>query len=473
MHAFSSMVAGQKTRGGAQLPVANPWNGESVGTVELATSQIVEQALKAGQRAEKIAAHMPAHQRIAILQGLAERMRAHGPELAELMQREAGKPIALARAEVQRAHDTFTFASQVVAQGNELLDLGQAQPAQGRYGLVRRFPLGLLTAITPFNFPLNLVAHKLAPAIAAGCPLIIKPSPNAPLTAFRLAELALDAGLPAECLSVILPDLQDMQPLLTDPRVKIVSFTGSAAVGWQLKSLAAHKKVLLELGGNAAVVVCKDADLDQAVNRTLSGGFAYAGQSCISVQRVLLAREIAQEFTELLLRRLPEKVPVGDPAEEKNVCGPVINELAAERLTAWLTEARVLGAKMLVEGKRHNLLLEPSVLENVPDHAKLGHEEAFGPLICLETFEKVETALQRVNQSRYGLQAGIFTQDIRVIWQALETLQVGGLIHNDVPTFRVDQMPYGGVKDSGLGREGPRYAVEDFTEPRLLVLKPD
>ncbi len=471
MYTFPSLIAGQEVAGGALHKVHNPFNQTVVGAVHQASADHVERALQRGHEAERDAAALPAWRRREILQRLQQLLMLNELELATLIQQEAGKPIALARTEVRRAADTLAFAAGEVARNGELLDLGLAEPGEGRWGIVRRFPLGLISAITPFNFPLNLVVHKLAPAIAAGCPIVLKPSPLAPLSTFRLAQLALEAGLPEPMISVVMPDLLDLAPLVSDPRVKVLTFTGSAPVGWQLKAQARRQKVLLELGGNASAIVCADADLDRSVHRVAIGGFAYAGQSCISVQRVLVQQDIVEDFAAHLGAHLQTSALAGDPADEATLCGPVINAAAVQRLESWLKEARDAGASVLTGGEWNGPILQPTVLLNVPAHCKLAAEEAFGPIVCLETYNLLDEAIERVNSSRFGLQTGLFTQDIRAIWRAFERIEVGALIHDDVPTFRVDQMPYGGVKDSGLGREGPRSAIEEYTEPRVLALR--
>ncbi len=471
MHTFSSLIGGQEVAGGALHLVRDPYTADVVGSVLEATRDHVEQALALGQTAERDAAALSAWKRREILQRLQQLMALNELELAQLIQREAGKPIALARAEVRRATDTLALTAAEVARTGDLLDLGLAEPGQGRWGLVRRFPRGLVSAITPFNFPLNLVVHKLAPAIAAGCPIVLKPSPLAPLSSFRLAQLALEAGLPEPMMSVLMPPLAHLAPLVSDPRVKILSFTGSAEVGWQLKRQALRQEVLLELGGNAAAIVCADADLDRAVSRVTIGGFAYAGQSCISVQRVLIHQSIAEDFAARLGAHVQSQPLLGDPADEATLCGPVINRTAAQRLRLWLNEATDAGAQVLCGGDWEGHMLQPTVLMNVPETCKIAAEEAFGPVICLETFDTVDNAIAQVNASRFGLQTGLFTHDIRTIWRAFEQIQVGALVHDDVPTFRADQAPYGGVKDSGVGREGPRSTIEAYTEPRMLVLR--
>ena len=473
MRIFGSFIGGQERESHETVDICSPFSGEVVGRVHQASAAHVEAAIQAGKAATQTMARLSGQQKRAILQGVATILRDGEAEFAALICAEAGKPISLARAEVQRAIDTFTFAAEEVPNlAGTNIDLSSAAPGQGRFGVVRRFPVGLVSAITPFNFPLNLVAHMIAPAIAAGCPIIVKPAPQAPLSAFALAHACAQAGLPAGGLGVVLSRVEDAEPLVSDPRVHLLTFTGSAAVGWQLKAAAGHKKVLLELGGNAAAIVNNDADIDFAAARVAQGAFAYAGQSCISVQRVLVHQSRIEAFTASLLGHIAAEVCSGDPADPHVVCGPVIDERAAERLESWITEALSGGARALLMGERRGLVLSPTVLQGVPHHAHLNWAEAFGPVLNVAPFDTLQAAITEVNDSRYGLQAGLFTDSLAALWQAYESLQVGALIHNDVPTFRVDHMPYGGVKDSGLGREGPREAIWEYTEPRLLALRP-
>lgn len=473
MRIFGSFIGGTERAGHETVDIRSPFSGEVVGRVHLASVAQVESAIEVGKAATTTMASLSGQQKRAILQGVASILREGEAEFAALICAEAGKPISLARAEVQRAIDTFTFAAEEVPNlAGSNVDLASAAPGQGRFGIVRRFPVGLVSAITPFNFPLNLVAHKIAPAIAAGCPILVKPAPQAPLSAFALAHACAQAGLPAGGVGVVLCRVEDAEPLISDPRVHLLTFTGSAAVGWQLKAAAGHKRVLLELGGNAAAIVHEDADIDFAAARVAQGAFAYAGQSCISVQRVLVHQSRIAAFTEALLAHIAADVASGDPEDPRVVCGPVIDDNAADRLEAWIAEALAGGARTLLPGGRRGLVLSPMVLQDVPHHARLNWAEAFGPVLNVAPFETLQSAIAEVNDSRFGLQAGLFTDSLAAVWQAYESLQVGALIHNDVPTFRVDHMPYGGVKDSGLGREGPREAIWEYTEPRLLALRP-
>jgi acyl-CoA reductase-like NAD-dependent aldehyde dehydrogenase len=341
--------------------------------------------------------------------------------------------------------------------------------AEGRWGIVRRFPIGPIAAITPFNFPLNLVAHKLAPAMAVGCPVVLKPAPQTPFCAMLLAKLIVEAGWPASALTVLPVSNEDAVLLVADERIKLLSFTGSAVVGWQLKREAGKKRVLLELGGNAAVIVHNDADVEQAVSRCTSGAFTYAGQSCISVQRILVHADIFDPFCAKMVEAAGS-LRVGDPSDEATDVGPMIRASDVQRVEQWIKEAVTGGAKLLCGGSSKASLIAPTLLSATTSDMKVNCEEIFAPIATIDSYDDFDDALDRVNQSRYGLQAGVFTRDAGLIFRAFEKLDVGGVIVGDVPTFRVDPMPYGGVKDSGLGREGIRYAMEEMTERRLLAM---
>jgi acyl-CoA reductase-like NAD-dependent aldehyde dehydrogenase len=379
--------------------------------------------------------------------------------------------VQLATAELERCLDTLTNARDVARYPEgDVLDLGGFAAGAGRLGLVRRYPVGPVAAISPFNFPLNLVAHKLGPAIAAGCPVVLKPASQTPSPALLLAEILTAAGLPAGALAVVPCASRDAAALVEDDRLKALTFTGSAEVGWALKARAGRKKVLLELGGNAAAIVEPDADLAWAARRCAVGAYAFAGQSCISVQRVLVHRAVADRFREALLAAVRDAVVTGDPGDPATVCGPLVTPEDADRVLAWTRAAETAGARRLCGGERHGSVVQPVVLDGLRAGTKVRDEEVFGPVLSLAEYDDFEEALARTNDGRFGLQAGLFTSDVQKVWRALDALEVGGLVHDDAPTFRVDRMPYGGVKDSGAGREGPRYAYEELTEPRLLVL---
>jgi acyl-CoA reductase-like NAD-dependent aldehyde dehydrogenase len=376
-----------------------------------------------------------------------------------------------ARVEAERAAATFhAAAAEVETRRGELLPLDANAVSLGRWGLVRRFPLGPVCAITPFNFPLNLTAHKVAPAMAVGAPVVQKPASQTPLSALALRDIVIAAGWPEEAYAVVLLSGKQGEGLVMDPRLPVVSFTGSGEVGWRLKELAPKKRVWLELGGNAAVIVHADADLDDAAARTVAGGFGYAGQSCISVQRTLVHRSVFEAFQEKLLAGT-RKLKTGDPLDETTDVGPMISEAEAQRAESWVEEAVAAGAKLLMGGARRGSILEPTVLSSTTPAMKVECQEVFAPVVTLTPYDDFGEALARVNDSRYGLQAGVFTRDLALVTRAFETLEVGAVIVNDTPTWRADRMPYGGAKDSGVGREGPAYAMDEFTEPRLLVLR--
>jgi glyceraldehyde-3-phosphate dehydrogenase (NADP+) len=401
-----------------------------------------------------------------VAQGIAERKQ----EFARTLAQEAGKPIKAARTEVERAIFTFTVAAEESTRGyGEYLPLDWQEFTAGRWGIVKRFPLGPIAGITPFNFPVNLVAHKVAPAIASGCPMVLKPAPQTPLSALLLAQTVQQAGWPDGALNVLPLSNEDASLLVTDERLKLISFTGSAPVGWDIKRRAGKKKVVLELGGNAGVIVHNDADLNYAAERCVAGGFAYAGQTCISVQRILVERTVFGKFTELLLVAV-KKLKAGDPMDDTTDLGPLIRESDAVRTVDWVQEAVRGGARLLAGGQRKGSVVEPTVLTNTRTDMKVNCQEIFGPVVTVEAYEDFGDALRQVNNSPYGLQAGIFTRDVKLLFNAFEELEVGSVIAGDVPTFRIDHMPYGGIKDSGLGREGLRYAIEEMTEPKLLVM---
>lgn len=457
---------------GEKLAVNSPWSGELVEEVSLAGETEWEAALAAAQQAAAAFRGFSSLERQQILAKLAAGVKARQEELAQTIVAEGGKPVTYARGEMNRGVLTLSLAAEEAARiGGEVMPLDLTPPSRGRWGITRRFPLGPVLGISPFNFPFNLVAHKVGPALAAGNPIIIKPPSATPLTALKLAEIYRQAGLPPGGLQVLPSPSALAERYAADPRFKALSFTGSAVVGWRLKGLAGAKKVILELGGNAASIVDRDADLEQAAARNAIGAYAHAGQVCISVQRLLVHQEIYGAFKEIFLRTLQGKVAVGDPAREATVVGPFIDAGAAAKVRQWLAEALQGGARLAAGGPGEGNLMPPTVLENVTPDMKVWKEEIFGPVVVLAPFGDFTQALEMANDSVYGLQAGVFTRNLAHAWQAFETLEVGGVIINDAPIFRVDNMPYGGVKASGFGREGLRYAIEELTEIRLLALQ--
>jgi acyl-CoA reductase-like NAD-dependent aldehyde dehydrogenase len=467
---YPFFVAGKSVSEGRPLELVSPYDGSPAGVTYWATAEQLEQAIRAAVAAFETTKRLPAYERQRVLRAISDSIAARREEFARLMALEAGKPIKTARAEIDRAVFTFAVAAEEsVRIGGEWLPMDLQASTAGHMAIVRLFPLGPIAAITPFNFPLNLVAHKVAPAIAAGCTMVLKPAPKTPLCALLLTEIVEKAGWPAGALNALSLSNEDAARMVADDRLKLLTFTGSGAVGWALKARAGKKKVALELGGNAAVIVHGDADVDFAAERCALGGFSYAGQSCISVQRIFVQRNVEEKFTASLLSRV-SKLKAGDPLDEATDVGPMINEDAAKRAAAWVDDAAKSGAKILAGGKRNGAFMEPTVLSHTKPDMRVNCEEVFAPVVVVEPYDDFGDALRRVNDSPYGLQAGLFTRDAKLIFQAYEELEVGGLIVGDMSSFRIDHMPYGGVKDSGLGREGLRYAIEDMTEPRLLVL---
>jgi len=461
---------GKWIEAGDLVEIHAPYDGSVIAQVFQGRREHAEAAIAAAVKAFGTTRRLPAFERQRVLKRVAQSVADRKEEFARTLAQEAGKPIKAARTEVDRAVFTFTVAAEESTRiYGEYLPLDWQEFTAGRWGIVRRFPLGPIAGITPFNFPLNLVAHKVAPAIAAGCPLVLKPAPQTPLCSLLLAETVQQAGWPDGGLNVVPLSNEDAGLLVSDARIKLISFTGSAAVGWKIKNNAGKKKVVLELGGNAGVIVHGDADVAYAADRCVAGGFNYAGQTCISVQRILVERSAFAKFTELLLAGV-SKLKMGDPLDESADLGPMIRESDAVRASDWIQEALRGGARLLVGGKRNGPMLEPTVLTGTRPEMKVNCQEIFAPVVTVEAYDNFEDALRQMNSSPYGLQAGLFTRDAKLLFQAYEELEVGAMIAGDVPSFRIDHMPYGGVKDSGLGREGLRYAIEEMTEPKLLVM---
>jgi acyl-CoA reductase-like NAD-dependent aldehyde dehydrogenase len=454
-----------------ELVVTAPFGGGELARIPSPSAEDIEAAVRRAVLAFEKTRVIPTFTRVAILRKVAAELEEQRDDLARTIAAEAGKPLKAARTEAERAAATFSAtAAALETQKDEMLPLDVNAASLGRWGVVKRVPLGPVLAITPFNFPLNLTSHKVAPAIAVGAPVVQKPASKTPLSALALREIVLAAGWPTDAYAVLPISGAAAEGLVTDPRLPVVSFTGSGAVGWRLKSLVPKKRVALELGGNAAVVVHSDADLDDAARRTASGAFSYAGQSCISVQRALVHRPVLEAFREKLLAAALTLV-VGDPLDEKTDVGPMITPAEAARVEAWVAEAVAGGATALCGGTRIGECLAPTILANTTPSMKVEGQEVFAPVVTLNAYDDFEEALRRVNDSKYGLQAGVFTRDLARIQRAFDVLEVGAVLVNDVPTWRADRMPYGGVKESGSGREGPAYAMEEFTEPRLLVIR--
>jgi acyl-CoA reductase-like NAD-dependent aldehyde dehydrogenase len=465
-------VNGQWRRSDLVRSVTNPFDGKTVGRVCQATQTDIDEAIGCAGKAFEDTRKTSAFERHRILSGIAGALQDKREEFARMITLETGKPISLSRAEVDRSSFTFSIAAEEARRlEGDVLPLDLNLQSVGRFGLVRRFPLGPVSAITPFNFPLNLVAHKVAPAIAAGNSVVLKPSSGSPQVALDLGLIIAETGFPTGGINIVPCAADEASQLITDERIKLLTFTGSPAIGWPMKARAGKKRVTLELGGNAAVVVEPDADLDEAAWKVVNGGFSNAGQSCISVQRVFIHCSIWEHFRSRLLE-LTERIVVGNPFDEKTVVGPMINEEAAQRIEEWIAEAVQSGARLLCGGGRSGAVVQATILENVDPSMKVSCLEAFAPVIVLEAYDRFEEALRAVNASNYGLQAGIFTMNLKKAFEAYELLNVGGVVLNDVPSYRIDHMPYGGVKDSGFGREGVKFAIEEMTELKLLVVNP-
>lgn len=452
--------------------VFNPFNGQAVGEYAPADLTAVRAALDSARAAFVHTRRLPASERSALLSRVAALISERREPLAQLIRAEAGKPISLARAEADRAALTFRFAAQEAAASHDrVIELDASPPGKNHTGLARRVPIGVILGISPFNFPLNLVAHKVAPCIAAGNTMLLKPSPRTPLTALALADILSEAGMPEDQIR-ILPFAHQLVPaLLEEPGVKMLTFTGSAAVGWELKRLAVRQKVTLELGGNAAVIVHSDAAWAGAVSVIAAGAFGYTGQSCISVQRILVHSAIYTAFRDAFVRHTAEAIRTGDPALDETINGPMIDAAARDRVLAWTHDALERGAHSALPLRQERNCLWPIILEDVPPDARIASEEAFGPVAILSRYDDFDAALAEVNASRYGLQAGVFTAAFDLAERAFGAIDAGAVLINQAPTFRVENMPYGGVKESGCGREGVRYAMEEMTDWKSFIVR--
>ncbi len=463
------LVGGQWIETGEWLDVRSPFSGDVVGRVAKAGADETRHAIDAAEAAMRDP--LPAHRRAEALVRVAMALGRRHDEVARLISDEAGKPMKAARLEAKRAMSTYTFAAVEARKlAGETIPMDASQTGEGKLAFTIRRPVGVVGAITPFNFPLNLVAHKLAPALAAGCAVVLKPASQTPLSALLLAELMTEAGLPPGWVNVVVGSASEIgDALLEDERVKAITFTGSGAVGWKLRERAPKKRVALELGNATPVIVEADADLDDVATKLAVHAFSFAGQSCISVQRIYVARDAYDAFLERF-RPQVEALMIGDPADEETDVGPVIDESAKERILAWIGEARDGGARVLTGGDVADGLIRPTVIADAGPELKVSCEEVFGPVVTVNAYESLDDAIALANSTRYGLQAGIFTASLESALRAARELEFGGVTVNEAPTFRADQMPYGGVKASGNTREGPRYAVREMTEPRLIVV---
>ena len=462
-------LAGEFVEAGTPLEVRNPADGELVATTFQAGADELERATVAAVEAFEHTKRQASYQRRDALAHVAACIERDADELATLLARESGKPIRDAKGEVGRGALTFrTAAEEALRINGEWLPLDWAAANRGRHGIVRRYPIGPVAGISPFNFPLNLAAHKVAPAIAAGCSIVLKPPSKDPLSMLRIAGYLSETDLPAGAVSILPMDRPTGDRMVGDDRFKLLSFTGSPSVGWKMKAEAKRKKVVLELGGNAGAIVDETADLDWAVDRLVYGAFAYAGQVCISVQRIYVVRDIYEEFERRFTERVG-RVKVGDPLDPETDLGPMVDEKAVRRTDEWISDALGAGARALVRGEPDGRWYGPTVLVDVPRDAMICSEEAFAPVVNLFAVDSFADALRAINDSRFGLQCGVFTSSLDHTLLAHDELEVGGIIVNDVPTWRTAPMPYGGVKESGLGREGLRWSIDDMTEPRLLA----
>jgi acyl-CoA reductase-like NAD-dependent aldehyde dehydrogenase len=463
------LIGGEWVETGEWLDVSSPYSGEVVGRVAQAGADDARAAIDAAEKA--MADPLPAHKRAEILVKVAGALGRRHDEVAQTISAEAGKPLKAAKVEATRAMSTYTFSAVEARKlAGEMVPMDASQAGEGKLAFTLREPIGIVGAISPFNFPLNLVAHKIGPALAAGCAVVLKPASATPLSALLLAELETEAGLPPGWLNVLVGPASEIGDVLVeDERVRAITFTGSADVGWKLRERAARKKVTLELGNATPVIVHGDAELDEAATKLAANAFSFAGQSCISVQRIYIQKWVYDEFVSRFIPKVEDLV-VGDPADEATDVGPVIDDDARERILNWIGEARDAGADILTGGGPDGELIQPTVIANASLDMKVCREEVFGPVCVVNPYETLDEAIKLANGTRYGLQAGIFTADIRAAMRAAHELEFGGVTVNEAPTFRADQMPYGGVKDSGNTREGPSYAVRELTEERVVVI---
>jgi acyl-CoA reductase-like NAD-dependent aldehyde dehydrogenase len=464
------LVDGEWVETGEWVEVRSPFDGSLVGRVAKGGAATTAAALDAAERAMR--EPLPAHKRAEILVRVAGALGRRADDAARLIAAEAGKPLKAARVEVARAMSTYTMAAvQARTLAGEMVPMDASQAGDGKLAFTMRMPIGVVGAISPFNFPLNLVAHKIAPALAAGCAVVLKPASQTPLSALLLAELELEAGLPPGWLNVVVGPASEIGDVLVDDdRVALITFTGSGPVGWKLRERAPRKRVNLELGNATPVIVDHDADVDDAAARCAANAFSFAGQSCISVQRIFVHEDVYDAFKASFLPRV-EALVLGDPSDETTDVGPLISESERDRVLAWIEEARASGAAILTGGELRGSLLAPTVVEKPSATTHLACDEAFGPVCTLQPYSTIDEAITQANATRFGLQAGIFTANVRTALQAARELEFGGVVVNEAPTFRADQMPYGGVKDSGNTREGPAWAVREMTEERLVVLQ--
>ncbi len=472
MKRYPIIVNGEERYKSDFREIRDPYTGEIIAEFSLADEKDIEEASEGVLRAFK-KFKLSSSERRKILFQISKKIRERAEELVKWVVREAGKPLTLAKMEVERCAQTFEMAGgEILNYGGEVIPIDVTDWTGNYFGFFRYFPRGPVLAITPFNFPLNLLAHKIAPAIAIGAPFVVKPAPQTPVCAYNLLKIAYESGLPSEFASLIYCTNELAEKMVKMEEFEILSFTGSAKVGWYLEGIAGRKKVLLELGGNAPAIVHKDADIKWSARRIVLGGFMYAGQICISVQRVYVHNEIYEKFKEELISATGD-LKVGNPFEKDVVVGPVINAESAERIENWIEKAVKNGARLLTAKRREGNLIYPVILENPPEGEEVVREEIFGPVICIFPYNDIRSAIEKANDTKYGLQAGIFTKDINLALSAYEELDYGGVIINDYPTFRTDNFPYGGIKASGMGREGIKYAMLEMSEIKMCVIRKD
>ncbi len=470
MKKYKFLVGGEWRSSSKMIEVTNPYTKKIFAEVFAAAPEDVEDAVSYAQEAFEETRTLPSHVRSKICSQIAQELCERKEEMAKIIAMESGKPLFYSRSEVDRAISTFTIASEEAKRiGGELIPLDITDKGENRIGITRRFPIGPVACISPFNYPLNLVVHKIAPALACGNPIVLKPASATPLTSLTLAEIVMGTALPKKALSVLPMNRGTATPLIEDDRFKLITFTGSCDVGWNIKNRAKKKKVSLELGGNGAVVIHEDANIDYATERCTMGAFAFSGQVCTAVQRIYVHENIYDEFIKKFIDETNELV-IGDPLNERTGFGPMIDLENAKRIEEWVDEAVEHGSTVLIGGKRDGLFYYPTILTDVDKNLRINKKEAFGPIAVVYRYKKFEDAIKEVNDSIYGLQAGIFVKDVALIMKGFEKIDVGGLMINDVPTFRVDNMPFGGVKSSGFGREGVKYAIEEMTEIKVMVL---
>lgn len=469
MEEFKIYLSGKFISTNTEIEVINPYTNKAFAKTWLCDESVIEQAIQDAENLKSELAKTPVYKRYNILMQIANELNNKKEEAALIISREAGKPLIYARREVDRAVQTFIVAAEEAKRlPGEYLSIDWTPAGEGKEGYVKSFPIGTVAGIAPFNFPLNLAVHKIAPAIAAGCPIIIKPASSTPLSVLNLAKIIDKTDLTKGAISILPSNRTNGNKLVSDERIKLLTFTGSPEVGWEMKKHAGKKKVVLELGGNAGLIITETADIDKAIQKSVPAAFAYSGQVCIHTQRILVHKNIFEKFTKLFCEKT-NLLKSGNPENQNTQISVMIDESNAKRVEDWVKEAINDGAKVLCGGKRKDAMYDPTVLTNTNSTMKVCALEVFGPVVTIEPYELFDEAIEYINNSRYGLQAGVFTNKISEMNIAFEQLEVGGVIINDTPTFRVDHMPYGGVKDSGLGREGVKYAIKDMLEEKILV----